>query len=356
MNTVEDRVRAALDDLVDDAQPAAFLHRLEARRAAQPRVARRRLALGAVAAAVVVLLVAAMALRAPQNRPIVPAEQPPKILRLSADGTLSPGRTLLAVTLAADSENDNTSAYLLADGTADAVLLPTTDRTSGSWTQHLSADGTSFVRQHWEAGAGFEIVDLRTGEVDDFGGMLAYCPTLSPDGRLLAAQLHDGDVGLIDRDTGSALRIADEGTSCGYMSFGWAPDGNRLVIRTRAGSEVRDRQGTLLDEIHGLSLVNGSMSWSPDGRDLLMYRPSVGTFAIVAAAGGSVARLPQPGPGARPLGWTGDRVVWLVGSAGRQRLVTTDRHGGDRQLWMHLDIGGRVVDNITWSRALTGRG
>ena len=33
----------------------------------------------------------------------------------------------------------------------------------------------------------------------------------------------------------------------------------------------------------GWTLANSSMSWSPDGRDLLMYQSRTGTFAIVAA-------------------------------------------------------------------------
>ena len=357
MNSVEEQVRSALHELADEARPAPLLQRLEARRDVPARIPRPRLAVTAVAAAVVVVLLAAVALRAQVTRRIDPAEQPPKVLRLSESGTLAPGRALLAVTLAGDSENDNTPAYVLPRGASEAVFLPLTGKVEGQWTQHLSADGSSFVRQSWQrTDASIEIVDLRTGRVDDVAGALGNCATLSPDGRLVAAaHATTGDVVLIDRGTGTSVRIADEGPDCGYGSFGWAPDSDRLVVRTRYGSEVRDRQGGLQQEIPGWGLTNGSMSWSSDGEDILMYQWATGEFAIVSADGDTVTTLPELPGVHRALGWAGDRVVWLVGGAGRQRLVTTDQQGGDRELWVRLELGPRrVVDNVTWSRALSG--
>jgi hypothetical protein len=85
-----------------------------------------------------------------------------------------------------------------------------------------------------------------------------------------------------------------------------------------------------------------------------MYESTSGTFAVVPADGGEPRVASGPVPGGKPVGWTGERVVWLVGDPGAQRLVTTDVDGGDAQPWIRLELGGRVVDNITWSRDLTG--
>ncbi|HET9944466.1 MAG TPA: hypothetical protein VFR56_02360 [Actinomycetes bacterium] len=353
MSTVEDQVREALHDLADEARAAPLLQRLETRREAPARIPRSRLAVAAVAAAVVVLLVAALAIRSQHIRRIDPSVQPPKVLRLSEAGTLSPGRAMFAVSLAADSENDNTPAYVLPMGATRAVLLPDA-RFSGGWTQHLSADGTSFLRDSWVEGGGLEIVDLRSGRVDDLDGMVAECPTLSPDGRLIAADVNSFAT-LIDRDTGRSVRISGD-PGCGYNSFGWAPDGDRLVVRRDQVSHLHDRRGRLLGKVPGGTLANSSMSWSPDGRDLLMYQSRTGKYAIVSADQLTVTPLRRPATTARAVGWTGDRVVWLVGRVGDQRLVTTDRDGRDSRLWTRLELGSRQVDNVSWSRAMTGRG
>ena len=350
---VETQVRAALNEIADEAQPAPLMQRLEARRTAPTRIPRPRRAVTAVAAAIVILLVAAMAVRAREDRRLDPAVDPPKVLRLSDAGTLSPGRALLAVTLAADSENDNTPAYVLPIGATEAVFLPDV-RFSGAWTQHLSADGRAFVRDSWVEGGGLEIVDLRSGRVDDIDGMVAECPTLSPDGRLIAADVKS-DATLIDRDTGRSMRISGD-PGCGYNSFGWAPDGDRLVVRRDQVSHLHDRRGRLLGKVPGWTLANTSMSWSPDGRDLLMYQSRTGKYAIVSADQLTVTPLRRPATTARAVGWTGDRVVWLVGRVGDQRLVTTDRDGRDSRLWTRLELGSRQVDNVSWSRAMTGRG
>ena len=100
--------------------------------------------------------------------------------------------------------------------------------------------------------------------------MVAECPTLSPDGRLIAADVKSYAT-LIDRDTGRSVRIGGD-PGCGYNSFGWAPDGDRLVVRRDQVSHLRDRRGWPLGKVPGGTLANGSMSWSPDGHDLLMYQ------------------------------------------------------------------------------------
>ena len=357
MSSVEDQVRAALQEIAEDARSAPLLQRLEAtRNEPQKSFTRPRLLVGVVAAAVVVGLVSVGIVRLEQRQDVQPVQQPPKILRLSEDDTLSPGRALMAVSLAADSENDDTPAYVLTGGDGTAVLLSGGIPPEGSWTQQLSADGTRFVRQSWvHLSPTLEVIDLRTGEVEQLDVEVGYCPQLSPDNAAIASLSADErSLVVIDRRSGKETRLSSVDFECGYNTLGWSPDGDRLAIRTQAGSEVVDRSGMALAEIPGRTITNGSMSWSPDGEDLLMYESASGIFAVVPVDGGSAVELTAPAPVAKPMGWTGDRVVWLVGEPGEQRLVTTDAEGGDVQPWVRLDLGGRVVDNSTWSRALTG--
>jgi hypothetical protein len=46
--------------------------------------------------------------------------------------------------------------------------------------------------------------------------------------------------------------------------------------------------------------------------------------------------------------------VWLAGSPGDQRLVTTDDQGRDERLWTRFDVGGGAVHTVSWSSALAG--
>ena len=85
-----------------------------------------------------------------------------------------------------------------------------------------------------------------------------------------------------------------------------------------------------------------------------------GEYAIVSAVDGTVTTLSATDDEhARPapIGWTGDRVVWLTGGVGQQRLVTTDRQGpGWREFCGRDWTSGsqRLVENVSWSRDLSG--
>jgi hypothetical protein len=46
--------------------------------------------------------------------------------------------------------------------------------------------------------------------------------------------------------------------------------------------------------------------------------------------------------------------VWLAGTPGDQRLVTTDVDGGDERLWIRFDVGARAIETVSWSTALAG--
>jgi hypothetical protein len=234
MSTLEDQVRAALREIAEEAQSAPLLQRLEAsQRKPEPVIRRQGLLVGAVAAAVVLALVWGVVQAVDRRQSLDPIQQPPKILRLSSDedGSLSPGRALMAVSLAADGDNDNTPAYVLPSTEGTAVLVPGGFQPEGSWTQHLSADGTRFVRQSWEAFTPrLEIVDLRTGDIENIGQDIGHCPQLSPDNSRIAAQTGDlRRLVIIERRSGKKTRLGSAEFECGYNTVG---RGARRDVRT----------------------------------------------------------------------------------------------------------------------------
>ena len=125
------------------------------------------------------------------------------------------------------------------------------------------------------------------------------------------------------------------------------------MVRQPNGSLIVDRRGRPLSRIHGRYVVNGSMSWSPDGRRLLLYDKKSGRFVSRDVADGIEDALHRPAGATRPLGWAGSRIVWHAGAVEAQRLVTTDDRARP-QLWTRLDTNGMPVESITWSAASAG--
>lgn len=361
MTTLEDQVRAALRDMSGEVLPAPLLERLD--QSSQHAVRRHRLALATVAAAVVTAVAAGSVLVQRIDPPSIvePVQRPPKVFRLSDVTTTSPGRAVMAVTLASmkspDSDEHGDPLYLLPPSGDGAVHLPNSERVPYSWSRELSSDGTRIIRQNNSYTEPFmELVTLKTGRVDPLGGVMGYCPQLSPDNATVAAHGRP-DLRLIDVGSGRAQALYRVPLTpefpCGGL--GWSPKGDRLVVRTgNAGSVVIDRQGTVHLDLPRYYAVNNSMSWSPDGGMLLMYDSLNGDYEVVPADGGPTTVMRRPIDALRPVGWTGSRVVWLAGQPGDHRLLTTDQHGENAGTWMRFDIGDRPISAISWSRDLSG--
>jgi len=136
---------------------------------------------------------------------------------------------------------------------------------------------------------------------------------------------------------------------------GWSPDGRLLAVHDGADLLVMEAgSGEVQEVLADVHLVNGSQSWSPDGRDVLGYDPRTRTFEVVPVDGSEPRVVEPPDGTARPLGWSGDRVVWLAGEPGTQRLVVADADGGDAETWLRFEVGDLPVESVTWSRDLSG--
>lgn len=346
----EDRLRTALRQVADEAQPVEFLPRLTEQPVASPH--RRRVAVAAVAAALAALAAIGSVLILRTDRPsiIEPVERPPKVFRLSGDASLAPGRAQIAVL------TSEGTAYVHSVSGGPAVRLARGDWSGVAYTQSLALDGTLLIRQSYDWR--LEIVDLSSGRTNRLGGLRGFCPQLSPDGRTVLV-IHSRTRRLTFLDARSGERLpggrAPFGDGQGCPSIAWSPDGKLIVMSYQGETVLLDGRGRTVRRMQDRSPVNGHMSWAPDGQSILMYHQPSGRFVVARVDAEPESVLQAPLKVSRPIGWAGTRIVWLVGPPGNQRLVTSDRTGADLQPWMRLEIGDRSVASVQWSRALTGR-
>ena len=365
MRTIEDQLREALRDMADEVQLVPLLQRLEESR--EPTLLtswrERRVSLtlvGALAAAAAVTL--AVVLQPWQPHAIEPAERPPQQFQLSLESSPRPGPASLAVVL-----NEHSVAPSVQLLTADrGGTAGVSDVEGADWAvQRLSYDGTKLLRMPHSGSA--VVLDLTTGKSVELEAADGPMGELSRDGGTLAAYVSpdqvDWEIVLVDVASGRATtlhRIAPDPFMSGLTAgstpgmVGWAPDDSKLAFTDREDLVVVDRQGTVLARESGVHLENGSQGWSPDGKSLLVYDLRASTFGIQPVEGGDATPVTGPPGAVRPLGWSGERIVWLVGQPGSQELITTDQGGADAQPWCRLDVGDEPVENVMWSKALSG--
>lgn len=367
MNGVEERTRAAMTVLADQAVPVDVLARLDRaavvrRRAQLPR--RWALAAAAVVVVVGVLLGLRGLLHWPSPDVIGPVVRPPKVVRLADAASASPGKALMEVTLAPTRAGE-AGTFVLVAGHDEAIRVPMSDAVPVSYTRHLSHDGTRLMLQN-DSGASprLELLDLRTGARQDVGGKVGYCPRLSPDNRTVAVwepSPESDPLVLVDVATGER-RVAGPAqhppaaSSNGCNDVAWSPDGRLLAMPDGDGTLVTGRDGRAVARFPKRYAVNGGQSWSPDGSRILLYDQGVGQYVSRVLSTGAETTLGDSRMLTVPVGWAGSRVVWLAGSPGDQRLVTTDVDGGDETLWVRFDVGDRAVQTVSWSDALAGTG
>jgi len=370
MNTFEDNLQVALRDLAEDVGTEPQLRWVAPAKPDRTR-ARRALAVAAIVLAVVATSVVVLR----QDRPTVvePVRRPPHVVGLSGEDAPAPGQAVLSFTLGDLSGSDHLASYVVALGARDAVGLPLEDELpSANFARpQLSATGRHYLAQDERFSASWNselyptivLVDLLTGRRNDLGGARGFCPELSPDDRWVAF-LSDTGVRRVDVRTGriSAVQMSearpDAAAGCAG-GIGWSPVDDLIAFGRptfQAGrpdsTQVVDLDGRTVAELGG-HLVNGSMSWSPDGATLLLYTPQTGEYTL-ARLDGTAVPVPAPPDTVSALGWAGSRIVWLTGSVGEQRLVTTDRDGRQLRPWTRLAVGDRPVTSVTWSWDLAG--
>jgi hypothetical protein len=367
MSLIENQLRDAMAHRADQVRPVPMLERLDATRtSAARRRGNRRPAVLVVAAAVVLALVGAALVVARWDRPAVvaPVDRPPHQLHFSGGETTTPGRVDLAVVLhTRNGEGSRAWLWSAHSGSDQAVVLAETPGLpwGAAWTQQLSVDGTHLVRQHWYDN-GMELIDLRTGVVDNLGGRQGYCPALAADDATVAFVRPRGrDAVLLDTRTGrmtvigsTAHDVVTDEADCTDDTFAWSPDARQVAILTGHDTTVVDVHGRVMLRIRGAHVTNSSMSWSPDGRRVLMYQRLPGRYVAMTLTDRSSQVLPPPPDAVRPIGWYGSRVVWLAGHPGSQRLVVADVDGSHSRVWCRLELGDRAVRTVQWSDRLAG--
>lgn len=367
MSLIEEQLRDAMAHRADQVRPVLMLERLDSARASGARRAGSRRPAVLVAAAVVALaLVGAVLVMARWDRPAVvaPVDRPPQQLHFSGAETTTPGRADLAVVLhTRDGEGSRAWLWSAHSGSDQAVVLAETPGLpwGAAWTQQLSVDGTRLVRQHWYDN-GMELIDLRTGSVDNLGGRQGYCPALAADDMTVAfVQPRGRDAVLLNTRTGrtrvigsTAHDVVTDEADCTDDTFAWSPDARQVAILTGHDTTVVDIHGRVLRRILGAHVTNSSMSWSPDGRQVLLYQRLPGRYVAMTLSNQTVQVLTPPPAAVRPLGWSGSLVVWLAGHPGNQRLVVADQDGSQSRVWCRLDLGDRAVRTVQWSDRLAG--
>jgi hypothetical protein len=364
----EERLQVALHDLADEVRPARLLDRAVQPQPQHRQVRRMLLVAAAAVAALVVGIASAVWLRADGPHLVEPVQRPPKVFRLSGLTSESPGRATMAVVLTDSTVTpDGGPAYLVPAAGGPVVALPSSTQATYAVSHRLSSDGRVVIRANGgSVGAAFVLVDLASGRAqllnDD-----AFHLALSPDGST-AAEYTAETVELVDLGSGArrvlrrlsnppgttVLGAIASGALSANSSLGWSPDGSLLAVRDGRDTLVLDRRGNLRARLPDTSMVNGSQSWSPDSRSLLVYDKQGPTFSVRHLDGSAPTVLRAPADAVRPLGWAGSRVVWLTGAAGKQRLVLADEAAEHTETWMRFDVGAVPVEGVTWSTDLTG--
>lgn len=355
MTSTEARVRAALHDMAAESQQVPLLTSLMRRRAVERRHRRIIVAsAGAAAAAAVaggMLLAGYVPTKAPQ-----PAQPTVKSFHLSQRSSTHPGSASMFVTVSRGAAAALTAYVLPTTGGAAVRFGPKADAQETVDQQQLSADGRFLLELrdifHPGNNPGVVLTDLATGQAQRFAAPQYVWVGLSPDAKTLALR-DQTRVTLIDVTTGVSRVLPQLRLKAAVsVQMGWSPDGRLLAVENLKDTLIVDLGGHIRHRLPGVSLVNGSMSWSPDGHSILVYDGSHPGVRVTPVAGGPGLEVSPPAGALRALGWAGTRVVWLAGQPGAQRLVTTDVQGRDAATWMKFHVGSQTVGGVSWTRAM----
>ena len=325
MSTFEDRLGVALRDLSDDVVPVHLLGRLRPDPPEPRRSGRLPVVVAAAAAAAVIGVASLLAWgRLDGPRVVEPVQHPPKVFRLSGLASDAPGRAVMAVTLTdGQSRRIKPRRTWSAGRMARSGALPAGSRRSPrKRSDSLTGVATSSEEPGRCRPAHVLVACGRPGRADR--GRRRRCTSrcrrtaaLSRGTPRVTVRLRSSPPGpagcsggcpsLPDEVIGTDQPGSSGGDRCGRMVAGRQPVGGsgrgRHPGRRPAG---RDAGAT-----GGARLVNGSQSWSPDGRGCWSTSGGAGGFLgrETDGTGATALRAPPRGTAADGLGRVARRVA-----------------------------------------------
>ncbi len=223
-----------------------------------------------------------------------------------------------------------------------------------SFVKELSSDGRVLLFQELSYGEGRNpaiylrktdgspAVRLGDGNVD--------LGSLSPDGRWVTCIRSDAkgtQLVLLPTGAGEARQLTTEGYQ--YSSFGWFPDGSRIVF---IGSEHNRPARTFVQDVGGGKPkpitpegTTGSLV-SPDGRFLAVKNE--GKFYLFPIDGGPLRLISAADPAETVLRWSGDGRFLFVGRSTEQAAAVyrLDVLTGRRERWKDLSCANSLCTRM----------
>jgi uncharacterized membrane protein YkvA (DUF1232 family) len=294
MTELHDRVRATLHEMAEEIPRTPMLPRLD-RHADQARWRDRLLVAAAVVAVIAATVGVAVLVRQPDASEPAPAVRPPNVFHVTGIVTTRPGIATLAVVVGGNQSRivEDAPAYVIPAAGGAALTVP-----GGSdihpTLQRLSADGSLLLREGPTADAA-TVLDLRTGKAREYVVGIGLVEELAPDNQRIASYIDRG-VLVTDLATGRTTTVRSAGSAEERGGLGWSPDGRQLALHEPGGTRIVDENGRTLERLPALTLVNGSMSWSPSGRYVLAYDEEAGGFVRASTDGEERSAIDKPAP------------------------------------------------------------
>lgn len=188
-------------------------------------------------------------------------------------------------------QETNQICIIAPDGTGFQQL---TEGTANSYYPAISASGEDvvFAVNQYDAFDLFRIaLDVAEGPrqarsrtkrlTDNVGN--AFSPRFSPDGRQIAFLNRVGEgqgaIWLMSSDGAEPQQVYSS-TAGSIVALAWSPDGTRLAFSMSVATtysyevflfDLRDRDTPPVQVSRGLRDIGGSLAWSPDERDILLF-------------------------------------------------------------------------------------
>jgi hypothetical protein len=200
-------------------------------------------------------------------------------------------------------------------------------------------------------------------------GMVLRGPRWSTDGTRIAAwggpvpsttSIHPGEVYVMDPDGGRIRSITPTLGPIFVDALAWSPDDRRIAIASEGRRFVADTDGSRAFAIEaaadqGTRFSHAAMSWSPDGDELAVVVPRVGSdeegvLDVADVRTGAVTVVPTAGP----LGYASISQASWSPRGDAIAYVATERLVGDRSTAQHVMVAART--NGSWTESVLVRG